>query len=243
MKKLNTNMKTLAFTLAAGLCLSSQLAADTLRQHDAHVHGQAVGNLTLDEGDLRLELEIPGVNLVGFEHPPRDQSQRDQLAAVLAALDGAQWLSVDQRGRCELASVNAHTHGFGDQDHGDEHGHDGDYEPDAGHDHHQHDHDGDHHHADDHGHDHEHGHQHEHKHNGHDHVHHSGDELHHDHDHAEFHIVVRWQCEAPDALRWVDLNLFDNYPGNELIVVNVLTERMAGQFRLQPGRHRASLEP
>lgn len=55
--------------------------------------------------------------------------------------------------------------------------------------------------------------------------------------------MVRWQCEAPDALRWVDVKLFDDYPGNERIVLNVLTDHTANQFRLEPGRVRASLEP
>lgn len=190
----------------------------TVRHHDAHVHGEASGNLTQDGAVVRLELEIPGVNLVGFEHPPRNQDQRDQLALALSVVRAGSWLALDGRGRCELDSIEAHTHGFDDDSH------DGDKHP--AHDHHQ---DDGHHKHDHHGHDH-----HDHKHD-HDHP--------QRHDHAEFQVVVFWQCEAADRLRWVEVDLFSDFPGNQRIVLDVLTERLARRFRLQPGQTRLALEP
>jgi hypothetical protein len=232
MDKAAVKIRTRSGLLATCMLFAAHGLADTeepaaLRHHEAHVHGEAVGNLTLDGPTLRLELEIPGVNLVGFEHPPRNQDQRAQLEAVLSSLRGAAWLALDARGRCELDAVNAHTHGFDEDDH-HEYNHEG--RTDDAHDHHRHDHDH-------HKHDQERGHDHRHD----DHQH--SDDHRHDHDHAEFHIVVLWACSAPERLRWVDLDLFADYPGNERIVIDVLTDRLARRFRLHASQTRMTLEP
>ncbi|MGY6586700.1 MAG: ZrgA family zinc uptake protein [Wenzhouxiangella sp.] len=232
-----------AASLTAMLALP--VAAEPMRQHGAHVHGEATGNLSLDDEQLRLELTIPGVNLVGFEHPPRDEAQRDALADTLAFLNAGSWVDVHAAGRCELVSANAHTHGFrenDDHDHSHEHRHDDAHhhgQEHHGHDHHGHDHSHggheerhshEHAHLDHHGHDHDHEHGHDHHHDG-----------HHDHDHAEFHLVMNWTCQRPDALGWIDIDLFSDYPGNERMVIDVLTNRTASRERLQPNRIRINL--
>lgn len=50
--------------------------------HGAHVHGEAELRLALEGNTLVLEFESPMDNLVGFEHAPRNQKQRDALAAT-----------------------------------------------------------------------------------------------------------------------------------------------------------------
>lgn len=220
------------FLAAASMAamISLPLAAETLRQHGAHVHGEATGNLSLDDERLRLELTIPGVNLVGFEHPPRDESQRAALADTLAFLNAGDWVDTHPAGRCELVSANAHTHGFREAEDGEEHDESN---------HHGHDHSHDYAHQDHHGHDHHHGHEHKHDHDhDHGHDHHGHD---HDHDHAEFHLVISWTCQRPDALGWIDIDLFSDYPGNERMVIDVLTDRTASRERLQPNRIRINL--
>ena len=214
------------------LAMSSALmagaaSAEIERQHAPHVHGVATGTLSMDNGDLRLELEIPGMNLIGFEHAPRNDEQQAALDGILAFLRTAEWVQTDPRGACELASINAHTHGFGADGHYHEHGHgdDHDHAHDRQHDHHGHEH------GHDHAHDHEHRHDHEHSHDHH----------HHDHDHSEFHIVIGLECERPERLGWVDLRLFDGYPGNERMDIDVLTETLATQARLTPGNERINL--
>ncbi|MFP4276796.1 MAG: DUF2796 domain-containing protein, partial [Wenzhouxiangella sp.] len=140
-----------ACALSAAL-LVGPVMAQLERQLEAHVHGTATGNLSLDENELRLELEIPGINLVGFEHPPATDEQRSALDSTLAFLRGVDWLATDPRAGCELASMSAHTHGFSADD---------------GHDH------------DEHGHDHAARHAHEEEH--HDHAHAADHHDHHDH--------------------------------------------------------------
>ena len=215
------------------LLLAGPVPAQVERQHAAQVHGVATGKLALDGAVLRLELEIPGANLIGFEHAPRNDEQQASLDGALALLRAADWLQADPRGNCELASLNAHTHGFRDEhDHhhsGHAHGHE------HGHDHHAHAH------AHAHAHEHEHSH-----HHAHDHAEaHGAAEQGHSHDayhgHSEFHLVVSLECANPELLGWLDLRLFEAFPGNQRMDVDVLTDTQATQARLVPGSERIRL--
>ena len=172
------------------LVLPAIALAQIERQHHAHVHGTATGNLAIDGEIMRLELEIPGVNLVGFEHAPVDADQQTSLDQTIEFLRSATWLEADPQGQCEIATVSAHTHGF---------------DSGGGHEHH---------------HDHE----------------------HHEHGHSEFHLVVTMECEAPVRVGCVDLQLFDRYPGNEEMLIDVLTMSLATQARLTAGQSRIELD-
>jgi hypothetical protein len=216
---------------SAWLLFSVALPAQIERQHDAHVHGAAEGNLVLEDTRLRLELEIPGVNLVGFEHAPRNDDQRKLLGHTLSLLERGDWLLTDPRGQCSLKSVDAHTHGFGGFKLGDESESDhslNDHHPDGrDSEHSRHDHD-------------EHHHDHHHHHDvGHDGYH--DDHQEHDHEHAEFHLVAVLQCQSPKRLRWVELNLFDEFPGNETVRLDVLTDQFATRLHLHSGARRVDL--
>ena len=179
--------------------LSTAAFGQLERQHDVHVHGTATGNMAIDGRELRLELEIPGINLVGFEHAPANNDQQAALDSATDFLRSAEWLLADPRSSCEIASVSAHTHGFSDD------------------------------------HDHDHHHEHEHEHEHHD---HAGD----GHDHSEFHVVVMMECQSVDRLGWIDLRLFDDYPANEQMQIDVLTDSLATQARLSPGNERIELK-
>ena len=217
-----TLLAVVVFSALAGASAFAQVE----RQHAAHVHGVATGNVALDDTDLRLELEIPGINLIGFEHAPRTDEEQAALDEALEFLRAADWLRADPEGACELASISAHTHGFSDngaeydREHDHEHGHEHGHEE-----------------AHDHGH-HGAGHDHEHDHD-HNHDDHHGDG--HAHDHAEFHIVVHLECSSPDGLGWLDLRLFEDFPGNERMDIDVLTDAVATQVRLESGAERIRL--
>ena len=43
-------------------------------QLGAHVHGKVVVNLALEGNTLRVELDAPAINVVGFEHAPRTEA-------------------------------------------------------------------------------------------------------------------------------------------------------------------------
>jgi hypothetical protein len=56
------------------------------RTQGAHEHGVARLNVAVEGPLLLLELETPLMNLVGFEHAPRDDAQRQALAAAESGL-------------------------------------------------------------------------------------------------------------------------------------------------------------
>jgi len=74
------------------------------RQHGAHVHGVATLSVALEDHTLNVEFESPAVNLVGFEHAPADDRQRQAVAqaaqqlrnpaALFALADAAHCVSV-----------------------------------------------------------------------------------------------------------------------------------------------------
>ncbi len=213
----------IAFKSMAGIALvltvSVLAASESLRQHAAHVHGEATGTLSLDNGHLRLELELPGYNLVGFEHPPRHPEQAASLQQTAERLGEGSWLAVDSRAGCALIELKARAHGYDEPAKDDRHGHD--------HDHHH-----DHHH-----------HHHHHKDSDHDHAYHESDHhpvgdhdqaYHNGGDHASFQVLAEWDCQRPDRLAWLDLNLFEDFPNQSTITVDVLTDRMATRARLRP---------
>ena len=223
-------MKRFMFCLLI-VSLPSLLSAqfdEPMRQHDAHVHGEATGNLALDESILRLELDIPAYNLIGFEHAPVNAEQQALLDGTIETLEQLAWIELDPRGQCQGLTVDVHTHGMETaQEESHEH---------VDHEHSEHDHA-----AHEHG-DHDHG---AHEHGDHDHADH-GDHDHdqghdHEHGHGSFHLVAEFDCAAATSLDWIDIDLFSDYSANESLRLDVLTERLVDRVLLGPGRFRVEL--
>ncbi len=191
---------------------------EPMRQHDAHVHGEATGNLALDESILRLELDIPAYNLIGFEHAPVDAEQQALLDGTIETLEQLAWIELDPRGQCQRLAVDVHTHGM---ETAQEESHEHPDHEHSEHDHAAHEH-GDHDHADHGDHDHDQGHDHE-------------------HGHGSFHLVAEFNCAAASALDWIDIDLFSNYSANESLRLDVLTERLVDRVLLGPGQFRVEL--
>lgn len=100
------------------------IAFPVATQHSAHVHGEASGTLSLDNSNLRLELELPGYNLVGFEHPPRNPDQTEALQRATDLLDSGQWVQIDPGADCRPRELDTQVNGFDDPAHDSEHSHD-----------------------------------------------------------------------------------------------------------------------
>jgi hypothetical protein len=129
---MNTIFAWLAAGLLTGLSGPAWADEDGHREHGAHVHGVANLDLALDSNQLQAALTAPAMNIVGFEHPPRnDEQHRAVDEAAVWLKDGANWLipSADAACRLETAGVAS---GLLDTDDGD--GHD-----DDSHDHDSHD--------------------------------------------------------------------------------------------------------
>lgn len=128
-------MKTIGQCLAAaflGILSWSVVADDTEhREHDAHVHGTASLNIAIDSGHIDAELVTPAMNIVGFEHAPRDDAERQAVASAAVMLeDGAALLVPSAAAGCRLDSSQAASSLI-----------DTAHEPETTHDAHEHDHD------------------------------------------------------------------------------------------------------
>lgn len=160
-------------------------AAEEHREHDAHVHGAANLNIAIENDHIDAELETPAMNIVGFEHAPRDAEQREAVARAVALLeDGAARLVPSEEAGCRLDSASVES-SLMDADHDQDHDH---------------------------------------------------DEV-----HSEFHVIYRFHCESPDAIKAMQVNLFEEFPGMEEIELQVLTaDRQIGGV-LTPNENRVDL--
>ena len=103
------------FIFATALVIAATIAFTTVqagehRQHEAHEHGVAHLNVAVEGSDLTIELFSPAANIVGFEHPPRNQAQKDQVSEARKKLEAAQTLfqlPSKARGRLVRAMVDS----------------------------------------------------------------------------------------------------------------------------------------
>ncbi|ANO31953.1 zinc-binding protein [Vibrio breoganii] len=192
------------FTLSAvtlAVASVSVHAEENFRQHSAHVHGSVEFNIAQDGQDLLVEILAPGADVVGFEHAPNNDEQRQALEKALTQLNAADSiLKMSSAAGCELSTAQvSHTLG-GDDDHdGHDHGDHAD----------EHDHDA-------HGHD-DHADKHDHDAHGHDDHDHSGG-------HGEFNIAYQYQCKDVSKLTEIDSDWFKLFSGTQTIRVNLLTD-------------------
>lgn len=200
----------LACTLATGIAVAER------RDHDAHVHGVAAMDVAALGGTVEIVLRSPAMNLVGFEHEPRNDEERKRSRNALASLRDGESLFVFEDAACRLDEVRARwIH------EPREHGHD------AGHDH-----EGSHGHAD------EHGHGEEHRDHGH------ADEHGHDEDagdgHADIHAHYHFDCgRVPVTIR---VRLFEHFPDTGEIRVQFVTDSAQGAQMLTPASPTLALE-
>lgn len=107
--------------LAVVLTLALAGVADAqTRQLDSHEHGQGALNVAIEGKLVEMELEAPGADIVGFEHPAESVEDRAAVDAATARLQaGETLLVVPAAAGCELerATVELLVAGA-DDDHG-----------------------------------------------------------------------------------------------------------------------------
>ncbi|KPQ29789.1 MAG: Protein of unknown function (DUF2796) [Marinobacter excellens HL-55] len=79
MPTLNAPIRTLSLVLASSLAAMPSLASDN---PSAHQHGHADLQIAVDNERIDLLLLSPAYNLIGFEHKPRTDEQRQRVQAV-----------------------------------------------------------------------------------------------------------------------------------------------------------------
>ena len=122
------------------LALSPAFAEDQHRELGAHVHGHGTLNIAIEDKRVALELEVAGMDVVGFEHAASTPEQK-------AAVDKAKGLlekpldvfALPAAAGCAAAEakivIETEAHGDHDHDHDK-----GDAKDDHDHDGHDHDH-------------------------------------------------------------------------------------------------------
>jgi len=80
------------------------------RSHDAHEHGVGELNIAIEGNSLHIELESPAMNLVGFEHQPRDKQQLAAVKQAVAQLkEGDKLFVTTAKARCSLQESEVET--------------------------------------------------------------------------------------------------------------------------------------
>lgn len=205
------------------LPVAAASAQSEIRRAAAHEHSVAAAQLAVEAGRIDLMLQAPGANLVGFEHPPRDEEQRARLDAARQRLAAGAWLVLPDAADCQ-SEFEIETPGFGadgstpeaGHEHSDDHAHT--HADDQAHDH-EHDHDNNHDHGSDHNHDHEDAHQ-----------------------HAEFRVTGTIECARPDALEWVEIRLFSDWPDNRSLRVDAVSPTAQWRVELNADQPRIVLQ-
>ena len=180
-------------------CIASGAAAAE-SSHGAHEHGAAELELAVEGSNVVVNFASPMYNLVGFEHAPREEQDRDAVAAARALLDDVgNLVLLDAEAACTVVEVDIDW----DMPSAVEEEHDDD-EHDA-HDDHADEHDD---HADEHDAHHDHADEHD---------AHDADEA-HDHDdhdageqHADVTVEIRYTCEHADRLNALDVAAFESF--------------------------------
>lgn len=76
----------LVLVLAVGYSMGLHGAEHERRGHESHEHGVGQLNVAVEMNSLHIELESPAMNIVGFEHRPRNQQQKDTVHDAVTLL-------------------------------------------------------------------------------------------------------------------------------------------------------------
>lgn len=83
-----------------------QAVATSSTAHEAHVHGSATVLLAQDGNRLTLEFDSPLDNLLGFEHAPRTDKQKQAARALLDIMQKPDTLlKLNAEADCQLTTV------------------------------------------------------------------------------------------------------------------------------------------
>ena len=86
---------------------SAYAGAGKHRHHDVHVHGSGELNIVQEGRMLMIDLNLPAMNVVGFEHKPKSQKQKQALQSAKKSLNnGGELFVPTAAAACQLQSVD-----------------------------------------------------------------------------------------------------------------------------------------
>ena len=114
-------MKNILIVLVC-LFVSFDILAQVSRQKDSHEHGAAIIKMVMEEERLQVEFEVPSESLIGFEHFPKSQSNRENFNEAIKILsDPSKLFSKPIKAECLLVGMNVSQSLFSrEEEHGDE---------------------------------------------------------------------------------------------------------------------------
>ena len=79
------------------------------KDHGAHEHGVSQLNIAVSGKRVEIEFTSPGVDIVGFEHKPNTDAQRERVRRALAKLRQTPTvIELPSAARCEETKTHAH---------------------------------------------------------------------------------------------------------------------------------------
>ena len=110
------------FILSVCLSISFNVLAEASRQKDSHEHGAANLKIALEGEKIQVEFEVPSESLIGFEHFPKSESNRENFSNAIKILsDPSRLFAMSREGECLLVGMNISQSLFSNEE---EHGHD-----------------------------------------------------------------------------------------------------------------------
>ena len=223
-----------AIVLASAILTGAALAAseDGHREHEAHEHGRGMLDIVAEGEELVVEFRIPAANVVGFEHAPRDDAEREAVRMAAETFrNPASVLVLPAEAECEVEKAEAGIVGMGaeEQDEDRNEGEDDDHDEDE-HAKEEHEEEGE---EEEEGEDH-------------DHAKEEHDERSADSDgeaHSELRATYHFHCHAPERLVRVDVRVFESLRDAEEIDVRVVTATAQTAMELHPGETVVELSP
>lgn len=207
------------FSTALSLTILTAGAAHTqTRELDAHQHGHGALNIAFEGASVAMELEVPGADIVGFEHPAESDADRALIDAAIAQLaKPLELFAMPAAAGCTVTAANVALLGEDDHDeHGDDH-------KDEHADDHKDEHDDDHkdEHADDH---------------KDEHADEEGEE-----GHNEFHAEYALTCADSSAIDAIEFVYFERFPNAAELDIQLISDKGAKGFEVERDEPRLDL--
>jgi hypothetical protein len=200
----------LATLSAIALCIVplSVRAEEEQRALGPHEHGHGTFNIAVEGNRILMELEAPGMDIVGFEHKARTEEQKTALEKASGELaKPLDLFRIPAAAGCSVEDVDVAV----EAEHGHGHGHGSGKDPAKGEDDDHEDHED---HAD---------------------VDHDGDG---DEGHNAFHVRYALRCDDPSHLSSIVFTYFKTFAGARKLTVNLVTGKTQGTYevsRAKPG--------
>ena len=102
---------------------------------EPHVHGAGTLQLVLEGGSLNAELRLPAMNVVGFEHAPREAKHQEAVKKAVALLKDTRQVLLPDDARCTATPGTVESELLEGERHAADHKHDQHDQHEAGRDH------------------------------------------------------------------------------------------------------------